>query len=48
LVFSTGDVASDRAMGLTTTVVLDDSFAAGRAFGAGGTPSAVLVDAGDG
>lgn len=26
-------------------VLLDEGFAAGRAFGAGGTPSAVLVDA---
>jgi hypothetical protein len=31
-------------MGLASTVVLDQQFAAGRAFGASGTPSAVLVD----
>jgi hypothetical protein len=32
-------------MGLTSPVLLDQNFAAGRAFGASGTPSAVLVDA---
>ena len=32
-------------MKLSTRVVLDHHFAAGRAFGASGTPSAVLVDA---
>jgi hypothetical protein len=32
-------------MGQISTVVLDQQFAAGRAFGASGTPSAVLVDA---
>jgi hypothetical protein len=32
-------------MGLRSTVVLDQQFSVGRAFGAGGTPSAVLVDA---
>jgi len=32
-------------MGLTSPVLLDPQFAVGRAFGASGTPSAVLVDA---
>jgi hypothetical protein len=32
-------------MGLASTVVLDQQFAVGRAFGASGTPSAVLIDA---
>jgi hypothetical protein len=32
-------------MGLASPVVLDQQFAVGRAFGARGTPSAVLVDA---
>jgi hypothetical protein len=32
-------------MGLTSPVLLDQNFATGRAFGASGTPSAVLVDA---
>ena len=31
-------------MGLSSPVVLDQHFAAGRAFGAGGTPYAVLLD----
>jgi hypothetical protein len=31
-------------MGLSSPMVLDQEFAAGRAFGASGTPSAVLVD----
>jgi hypothetical protein len=31
-------------MGIISPVVLDQHFAVGRAFGANGTPSAVLVD----
>jgi hypothetical protein len=31
-------------MGLRSPVVLDEGFNAGQAFGAGGTPSAVLID----
>ncbi len=31
-------------MGLSSTVLLDQQFAVGSAFGASGTPSAVLVD----
>jgi peroxiredoxin/uncharacterized membrane protein YphA (DoxX/SURF4 family) len=45
LVVSTGTAVANRAMGLRSTVVLDQGFVTGRAFGAGGTPSAVLVDA---
>ena len=45
VVISTGDVAGNRAMGLSAPILLDDSFDAGRRFGAGGTPSAVRVDA---
>ncbi|MDQ3654099.1 MAG: redoxin domain-containing protein [Chloroflexota bacterium] len=45
LVISTGTVEANQAMGLQSTLVLDQGFATGRAFGAGGTPSAVLVDA---
>jgi thiol-disulfide isomerase/thioredoxin len=45
LVVSTGTPEANRAMGFTATVVLDSDFAVGRSFGAGGTPSAVLVDA---
>ncbi|MBA2277971.1 MAG: redoxin domain-containing protein [Chloroflexia bacterium] len=44
LVVSTGTVEANRAMGLTSPVVLDEGFAIGRSFGAAGTPSAVLVD----
>jgi peroxiredoxin len=45
LVVSAGTEEPNREMGLSSTVVLDQDFAAGRAFGAAGTPSAVLVDA---
>ena len=45
LLISTDDPATNRAMGLKAPILLDDSFAAGAALGATGTPSAVLVDA---
>ncbi len=45
VVVSSGTPDAIRAMGLSYAVVLDPSFAAGRSFGARGTPSAVLVDA---
>jgi peroxiredoxin len=45
LVVSTGDVDRNREQGFKSPVVLDSGFSAGRAFGASGTPSAVLVDA---
>ena len=45
LVVSAGGEGANREMGLSSTVVLDQRFAAGRAFGASGTLSAVLVDA---
>jgi len=44
LVVSAGTMEDNRAMGLRSTVVLDQGFSAGLAFGASGTPSAVLVD----
>ena len=44
LLISAGTKEANEAMGLGSTIVLDPSFAVGRAFGAGGTPSAVLVD----
>jgi len=44
LVVSTGNAEINRAMGLRSPVVLDAAFESARAFGAGGTPSAVLVD----
>ena len=36
---------ANKEMGLASPVLLDQNFAVGRAFGASGTPSAVLVDA---
>jgi protein-disulfide isomerase len=44
LVVSSGTKEANREMGLSSTVVLDQNFAVGQSFGAGGTPSAVLVD----
>jgi peroxiredoxin/uncharacterized membrane protein YphA (DoxX/SURF4 family) len=45
LVISVGSEEANEEMGLTSPVLLDQQFATGRAFGASGTPSAVLVDA---
>jgi peroxiredoxin len=45
LFVSAGTEETNREMGLASTVVLDQQFAVGRAFGASGTPSAVLLDA---
>jgi len=45
LVVSAGTEEANREQDLSSTVVLDQNFAVGRAFGASGTPSAVLVDA---
>ena len=45
LFVSAGTKEANRDMKLSSKVVLDQQFAAGRAFGASGTPSAVLVDA---
>ena len=42
---SAGSEEANKEMELTSPVLLDQQFAAGRAFGASGTPSAVLVDA---
>ena len=44
LVVSAGTKEANKAMGLRSPVVLDHDFGVGRAFGANGTPSAVLVD----
>ena len=44
LIVSSGDEASTRAEGFSSTVALDSDFSAGTAFGAGGTPMAVLLD----
>jgi thiol-disulfide isomerase/thioredoxin len=45
VVVSSGDAESTRAEGFASLVLLDGSFEAGSAFGADGTPMAVLVDA---
>ena len=44
VVVSTGSTEDNQAMGLTSPVLLDQGFSTGRAFGASGTPSAVMVD----
>jgi hypothetical protein len=44
LIVSAGTVEANQVLGLRAPVVLDQDFSAGRAFGATGTPSAVLVD----
>jgi thiol-disulfide isomerase/thioredoxin len=45
VVVSSGDEDSTRAEGFASLVLLDEDFSAGTAFGANGTPMAVLVDA---
>jgi peroxiredoxin len=44
VLISTGSPAANRELGLRAPILLDDGFAAGNAFGAMGTPSAVRVD----
>jgi peroxiredoxin/UPF0716 family protein affecting phage T7 exclusion len=44
LVVSSGSIEENRALELRSTIVLDEGFTIGKAFGARGTPSAVLVD----
>jgi thiol-disulfide isomerase/thioredoxin len=44
LIVSSGDEPSVRAEGFSSTVALDPDFSVGAAFGAGGTPMAILVD----
>jgi thiol-disulfide isomerase/thioredoxin len=45
LVVSTGTVEANWSLGLQGPIVLDEDFRTGWAFGATGTPSAVLLDA---
>ena len=45
VVVSSGDQDETGAEGFASTVVLDPEFIVGPAFGAGGTPMAVLLDA---
>jgi peroxiredoxin len=44
LFVSAGTQEANEAMGLNSPLVLDQQFSVGRAFGAHGTPSAVLID----
>jgi peroxiredoxin len=44
LVVSAGSEKANKEMALASPVLLDQEFGVGRAFGASGTPSAVLVD----
>lgn len=44
ILISTGTVQANRDLGLACEVLLDQSFSVGALYGAGGTPSAVLVD----
>lgn len=44
ILVSTGTVESNKAMGLSSTTVIDEGFTTGRKFGATGTPSAILID----
>jgi peroxiredoxin/uncharacterized membrane protein YphA (DoxX/SURF4 family) len=46
VLISTGDVEANRALGLSSRILLDENFTTGRAFGVSGTPMAVLVDDG--
>jgi methylamine dehydrogenase accessory protein MauD len=45
ILISSGAVEDNRAMGLRSPILLDQGFSTGHAFGAGGTPSAILIDA---
>lgn len=44
VLISTGTPEANRALGLRAPIVLEEGFATGNAYGATGTPSAVLVD----
>lgn len=45
ILISSGTAEANRAMGLRSPILLDQGFATGQMFGAGGTPSAILIDA---
>jgi peroxiredoxin len=45
LVVSTGSIEENRALHLRSTLVIDPDWTAASAFGANGTPTAVLIDA---
>jgi len=45
VLISAGTVDANRAMGLDSTVLIDDKFFVGQLYGANGTPSGLLLDA---
>jgi thiol-disulfide isomerase/thioredoxin len=45
VLMTAGTAEQNRAMGLSSTVLLDQTHSASQVFGAGGTPSALLLDA---
>jgi thiol-disulfide isomerase/thioredoxin len=44
VLISSGTVDANRAMGLRSTVLIDDKFFVGSLYGASGTPSGLLLD----
>jgi thiol-disulfide isomerase/thioredoxin len=44
LIVSQGDIEANREQGLKSRMVIDDGFTMGKAFGANGTPSAIVLD----
>jgi peroxiredoxin len=46
VVISTGTVGANRSHGFRARILLDQEFTAGKAFGVGGTPSAISLDEG--
>lgn len=45
VLISTGSVEANRVQGLAAPILIDEGFATGHAYGAKGTPSAILLDA---
>ncbi len=44
VLISTGTAEANKEMNIPARILLDEGFSTGRKFGAGGTPSAVLID----
>ena len=44
VLISTGSADANREHGLSSTILLDQNFRTGEAYGASGTPSAILID----
>jgi len=45
VLISAGSVEANQAQGLSSSILIDNGFSIGFAYGAKGTPSAVLIDA---